>query len=171
VAAHAAPEPITPEWLFRTYARYVAAIAYRLLGRRDEVDDLVQDVFVAAQRSLIKLRDPNAAKAWLATITVRKARRRMRLRKLWMALGVDREEAVDSTMSEAPGPHTLTLLQQMFTHLDQLPTNQRIAWSLRYLEGQSLEAVAATCGCSLATAKRWIAAATTSLDQAEVGHV
>jgi RNA polymerase sigma-70 factor (ECF subfamily) len=40
-----------------------------------------------------------------------------------------------------------------------LPTAERIAWSLRTIEGLTLPAVAAACGCSLATAKRRIAAA------------
>jgi RNA polymerase sigma-70 factor (ECF subfamily) len=35
----------------------------------------------------------------------------------------------------------------------------RVAWTLRYVEGEKLERVAEHCGCSLATAKRRIAAA------------
>jgi RNA polymerase sigma-70 factor (ECF subfamily) len=43
--------------------------------------------------------------------------------------------------------------------LEALPIEQRLAWSLRYVEGEKLEAVAEQCGCSLATAKRRISAA------------
>ena len=43
--------------------------------------------------------------------------------------------------------------------LRRLPQRERIAWTLRYVEDESLEMVATACGCSLATAKRWIAAA------------
>jgi len=42
--------------LFRGYARYVSAIGLRLLGRRDEVDDLVQDVFMAAMGGIAGVR-------------------------------------------------------------------------------------------------------------------
>ena len=35
----------------------------------------------------------------------------------------------------------------------------RVAWTLNYVEGETLEEVARLCGCSLATAKRRIAAA------------
>jgi hypothetical protein len=41
--------------LFQQYAPYVAAVALRLLGRDDELEDLVQDVFVVA------LRDPQVS--------------------------------------------------------------------------------------------------------------
>ena len=40
-----------------------------------------------------------------------------------------------------------------------MDVDQRLAWSLRYVEGEKLEQVAEHCGCSLATAKRRISAA------------
>jgi DNA-directed RNA polymerase specialized sigma24 family protein len=49
--------PLDLEALFRQYAPYVARIGHRLLGRGDEVDDLVQDVFLAAHRGLTRLRE------------------------------------------------------------------------------------------------------------------
>src|SRR3954462_5049721 len=68
--------------LFRRYAPYVATIGLKLLGRDDELDDLVQDVFIEAHRRLYQLRSPDAAKGWLARITVRRAIRWLRRRKL-----------------------------------------------------------------------------------------
>ena len=46
----------------------------------NEVDDLVQDVFVEVLRGLKRLREPAAFKGWLAQITVRTATRRLRQR-------------------------------------------------------------------------------------------
>src|SRR5262249_6514378 len=59
--------------LFRRYAPYVATIGLRLLGRDDELDDLVQEVFIEAHRGLHQLRSAESVKAWLARITVRRA--------------------------------------------------------------------------------------------------
>jgi hypothetical protein len=53
-AAEAASEVLDLDTLFRRYASYVAAIAHRLLGRDDDVDDTVQEVFLAAIRGLHK---------------------------------------------------------------------------------------------------------------------
>src|SRR5258706_12734277 len=66
--------------LFRLHARMVQAV---LLARvpPDGVDDLVQDVFVAAMDKLHALRDDGAFAPWLATIARRRAadwRRRRR---------------------------------------------------------------------------------------------
>ena len=68
--------------LFKRYASYVATIGIRLLGRDDELDDLVQEVFIEAYRGYHQLRSPDAVKAWLARITVRRAVRRLRRRRL-----------------------------------------------------------------------------------------
>ena len=76
---------------FRAYSRYVAAIGFRLLGRSDEVEDLVQDVFVRASRGLGALREPGALKGWLATVTVRVAQRRLRSRRLLHVLRLEGE--------------------------------------------------------------------------------
>jgi RNA polymerase sigma-70 factor (ECF subfamily) len=40
-----------------------------------------------------------------------------------------------------------------------MPIDDRLAWSLRHIEGHALAGVAEACGCSLATAKRRIDAA------------
>ena len=82
-----AGEPVTgpvPELgdLFLRYAPYVAKIGFKLLGRDDELDDLVQDVFIEAHRGLAQLRTAEAAKGWLARITVRRAVRRLRRQRL-----------------------------------------------------------------------------------------
>ena len=51
------------------------------------------------------------------------------------------------------------LLANVYRVLDRVPTAERVAWSLRYVEGVALDEVARLCECSLATAKRRIAAA------------
>ena len=75
--------------VFRRYGPYVAAVAHRLLGRDDEVDDTVQEVFLVAVRGLARVRDPLAVKSWLARIAVRVARRRLQVRRFRSYLGMD----------------------------------------------------------------------------------
>src|SRR5207253_3230020 len=75
-------EPLDLDSAYRRYARYVAAVALRLIGRDDEVDDVVQEVFLTALRKLGGLRDPEAIRGWLATVTVRVAGRRLRRRRM-----------------------------------------------------------------------------------------
>ena len=56
-------------------------------------------------------------------------------------------------------PERQALLARVYTVLDKLSVEQRLAWTLRHVEGEKLEQVAEHCSCSLATAKRRIASA------------
>ena len=165
IEVSAPDEPLELDALYRRYAAYVAAVAHRLLGRDDDVDDTIQEVFLVAVRSLHTVRDPAAIKGWLARITVRVARQRLRKRRLRAFLGFDQHVAYECVVDlSATGEHR-ALLARVYRVLDSLPANQRIAWSLRYIEGEPLESVAELSGCSLATAKRRIASAAKLLEE------
>jgi RNA polymerase sigma-70 factor (ECF subfamily) len=164
----AEPHHDTPpsfESLYRQHSAYVAGVATRLLGREPDVDDVMQSVFCMALKDLKKLRDPQAVRPWLATITVRVARSKLRVRRLRSFIGLDDAESYDAlTVSGTSGPDRV-LLGRIYRVLDGLPVDDRIAWTLRYIEGEQLEEVARSCKCSLATAKRRIAAARAVIDK------
>jgi RNA polymerase sigma-70 factor (ECF subfamily) len=148
--------------VFRQYSGYVAAIAFRLLGRDDEIDDVVQEVFLAATRSLRTLRDPGAIKGWLATVSVRVVRRKLRGRRLRAFFGAEVEPDYSQVVVAANQDEAVAIARA-YQVLDRIPVDEKIAWMLRYAEEQPLEVVAASCGCSLATVKRRIAAAQSAL--------
>ncbi len=148
--------PSDPELVFREHASYVGRIALRLLGRGGDVDDVVQDVFVEATRGLGALRDPEAVRGWLAAVTVRVATRKLRAQRLRQWVGI--EELPSYAALQAPGASAeqRLLLSQVYRTLERVSVNARVAWLLRYVEGERLETVAQRCGCSLAAAKRRI---------------
>jgi RNA polymerase sigma-70 factor (ECF subfamily) len=155
--------PATDAALFERYAPYVARIGLRLLGRESDVDDLIQEVFLAAFRQRHQVRDPLAFKGWLAIVAVRTARRTLRRRKLRAFVGLDALAAPLELRDQGMSPERRALLARVYQVLDRIPVEQRLAWTLRYVEGEKLERVAEHCGCSLATAKRRIAAAHTRI--------
>jgi RNA polymerase sigma-70 factor (ECF subfamily) len=152
-------QPATLEGIFRRYSSYVARIGMKLLGRPDEVEDLVQDVFVVAARGLEELRDPTAVKPWLITVTVRLARRKLRRRRLSLLFLLEKPHAYDNIVWQTSDPERRAMLARLYAVLDGIPTNQRIAWTLRYVEGERLDDIARISGCSIAAVKRRIAAA------------
>lgn len=158
-------QALSVESLFRRYSSYVAAVATRLLGRDDEVDDVVQDVFLAATKGIGEVMEPDAIRGWLATVTVRAARRKLRSRRLRAWVGLDTAPSYERMASPGASPEQGALLGRVYRVLDTLPANQRIAWALRYMEGQRLDFVAEACGCSLATAKRHIGLARARLEE------
>lgn len=157
--------PLSLDDLFRRYSRYVGAIGLRLLGARDEVDDLVQDVFLVAARGIHRLQEPAAAKAWLMTVTVRKAQRRLRRRRVRFLLGADRGEDYEQLADRMASPEERLDLMRVYAALDRLPVKQRLAWTLRHIQGERLATVAMLCECSLATAKRRIGEASAAMEK------
>jgi RNA polymerase sigma-70 factor (ECF subfamily) len=144
---------------FRRYAPLVASLGLRITALRDEIDDFVQEVFLRATRGIGGLRHQGATKAWLVSITINVARQRLRVKKLRRIVGIDNPTEYEELVDPALSPEDKLLLTRMYRALDAMPVNQRLAWSLRHIEGERLETVALLCGCSLATAKRRIVAA------------
>jgi len=157
--------PILEE-VYRRFAPYVAAIAVRILGSEEDLDDLVQDVFLDATRGLSGLREPAAIKGWLAKITVRVAVRRLRQRRLRRALHIERVpidyEAIIGTQATA---EQRLLIIRVYRALESLPAQERAAWVLRYVQGESLDQGAAAAGCSVSTYQRRLLRANARLDQ------
>ena len=149
--------------MFDCFVGYVATIGLRLLGREDEVDDLIQEVFCKAWQHIGSLREPGAVKGWLATITVRQAQAHLRRRRARRLIGLDQWDGYHQLAVPCASADERLLVTQLFEHLDRLSSKDRVAWSLRHLQGERISVVAERCGCSISSAKRRIARAQAAL--------
>jgi RNA polymerase sigma-70 factor (ECF subfamily) len=169
VVAARAGEAWAREALFRRYAPLVNGLAFRLMGRDDDVDDLVQDSFVAALRSLGRLDAPQAFASWLSSIVVRTCgkllRRRQLMRRFGLRSGSDTVD-FDAILSPAAPADAVAELSAVYGLVQQLPAGVRVALVLRRVEGHSLEEIAALTGASFATIKRRVAEADRLLEKA-----
>ena len=149
------------ETLYRRHAEFAFNLAARIQGSATDVEDVVHDAFLKAQERLGDLRDSAAFRPWLGSIVVRLVRTRLRRRKLLRALGLTTPEPVEieSIAAVDADPEARALLAQVYALLQTLAADDRIAWTLRYVERHRLETVAVMMDCSLATAKRRIARA------------
>lgn len=150
------------ELLYRRYARYVAGTVARLVGSLDETEDVLHDTFLIAFAKIRTLRSGQAVRAWLAQIAVSQVHRRLRRKRLLRRLGLDRgadNVGMELLASAECGAETRADLARIDAALAGAPLRERSAWVLRRVEGWSLDEVAAACRCSLATAKRRVAAA------------
>lgn len=160
-----APEvdPRDFDGVFRRYSPYVARVALRLLGHDSEVDDLVQDVFLEAHRGLQGLREGGALRAWLARICVRKATRRLRRRRLLTLLSLEVVTEHDLPFDQSASAEQRAEVTKLYRALDRLPAEERVAWLLRFVEGESLDDMVELCGCSKSTVQRRLRSAQASL--------
>src|SRR5262245_51498000 len=89
--------------LVARYQRMVEAVAFHAIGHRTVIDDVVQDTFVTAWRTLDRLRDPGRLRPWLRGIArnvARKATRRGRREVVLRDLGTARTPFDDASERE-----------------------------------------------------------------------
>lgn len=143
------------EALYRRHVRLVTGLAHRLLGG-NEVDDLVQDAFVAAFERLADLRNPQAFAKWIGMIVVHTARKRIRRRRLKRRFFLERspERAIEVRISNDAPPDVAVELRALYALLESLPTDVRVALVLRRVEGMTVPEIAEAMGLSPATIKR-----------------
>lgn len=75
------PEPtrdVAIEVLFRRHYRELVRLAHCLLGERTQAEDAVQDAFVSLYRQWPRLRDRQAAPAYLRSAVINRCRTRVR---------------------------------------------------------------------------------------------
>ncbi len=159
-------------WAFEALYRRNAPLAYgvvrRLLGTDEDVDDVVQDAFIAAFGKISALQNPDAFRSWLLRIAVGKVSRVIRKRRVLAAVGLRSRESrpdVDQFLGPSAPPDVALELGRLYEAVVALPTDDRIALLLRRVEGQSLEEIAEITSCSLATVKRRLARADAALSE------
>ena len=143
------------ERVYAAFAADVNSTVRRILGPDTEHDDLVNDILLRVLQNVERVRDPAKLRSWVLSVainTVRSALRKRTVRRRFLVNTAEPPEAA----ARAGNPEAAALVRKSFTVLSRLPANERIAFTLRYVDGQSLESVAELCGCSLATAKRRI---------------
>lgn len=162
-----AADPTGFELLYRRYAPFALSLAVRVQGHALDVEDILHDAFLRVTDKIDHLKSDEAFKSWLASIVVSLVRTRLRRRKLLSTLGLESSEALDLDVLAHPSASSEDRAQvaEVYRALLELPVEVRLAWTLRYVEGEKLSAVALITGTSLATAKRRISHAASELDR------
>jgi RNA polymerase sigma-70 factor (ECF subfamily) len=141
----------------------VQGLVVRLVGPRADLDDLVHDVFVQAFASVQRFRGGgDDLKAWLTGVTVRVVRgqlRKWRVRRLVMPWRTSDDDVEPDAPSADASPAERAAVARTWALLTGLPTDERIAFALRYFQGLELTEVADAMDVSLSTAKRRLHAA------------
>ena len=147
-------DPRAPRVAWNRFAPMVHRMLKRAFGPAHEIDDLVQEVFLVLFDRVHTLREPKALRAFVIAITAHTIRRELRRKAAarWLHLGdapAPRARDVDLDSREA--------LVRLYGILERLGSDDRTAFTLRFLEGLELVDVAHAMGISLATTKRRLA--------------
>ena len=146
------------EELVSRHQRAVYSIVSRMARNRDDVDDLVQDVFVLAYRSIHSFRGDSSFGTWLGAIAVNTTLKHMKRSKARQAVSIDDPDTGLGDMlvaSDQPGPEDAAEARmrsdEVRKAIDALPEKQRTVVILHYFEDKTCEEIAATLRCSVGT--------------------
>ncbi|HVJ15899.1 MAG TPA: sigma-70 family RNA polymerase sigma factor [Polyangiaceae bacterium] len=159
------PDPRNFDAVFRRYSPYVARVGLRLLGSENELDDLVQEVFIEAHRGLETVREPAAVRGWLARICVRRAVRRLRRHRLRAVLSLDSLPDAVLPAQSGTSPEQAAEVAAVYRILGRMSAMERVIWVLRHVEGESLDDIASICESSKSTVQRRLRTAQARFEQ------
>ena len=148
------------------HQQVVFAVALRMLGSHDDAEDVAQEAFVRAYRSLGAFRGEAKFSTWLVSITMNLCRNRRRWwarhRRAIVASTDDPLETGEGTLGQriedpSPSPSTVAVSRerqrQIEDALRQLDEDHRSVIVLRDIEGYAYEEIAGMLGCRVGTVK------------------
>lgn len=140
--------------LVRRYRPAVLAVAYEITGSSEEAEDVAQETFLIALKSLPTLRDPRKFGAWLKAIARHQAFRQANHRRRY-----DLDERLLERWRAKEEEETFEELERKERHealhaaIEALPEMYRLVIWLHYFEDMPLKRVADFLGLPLTTVK------------------
>jgi RNA polymerase sigma-70 factor (ECF subfamily) len=160
------------ELLVKEHTAKIIGLAWKLVGNREEAEDLAQEAFLRLHRSLSTFRGESRIGTWLYRTTTRLAIDYLRRERIKRKLFFFRQD------NDAPDPVELArdsrrdqgreLLAQEAMHtlrkgLNRLSSRQQVIFTLRHYEGLTLKEIADHLGLETGTVKAHLHRAVTQL--------
>ena len=146
--------------LVEEHKALVAGIAFRMIGRSDRVEDIVQDVFLQVFRSIKGFRGESTLATWIYRIACRICYRELeRQRRRGTETPYDDEITSTELFEGSPNPGLLEAFesrQAVQRWLAELPDLQRLALTLYYLQGRKYREVADIMEIPIGTVKTYL---------------
>lgn len=140
------------------YQHMVYNTALGIVQQADDADDITQEVFIQVYQSVSSFKGDSKFSTWLYRITlgkaldlVKKKKRKKRFGFVQSLFGHEAEEQTHAVEFDHPGVQLekKEKANELFKALRQIPDNQRIAFTLHKLEGQTYQEVAEIMNTSL----------------------
>ena len=143
------------------YQHKIVALVSRYISDADEVMDIAQESFIKAYRALPRFRGDSAFYTWLYRIAINTSKNHLVSRSRRPPdtdIDVDGEFQGDSVvLRDDSGPETALVNDQLgkviFSAIDGLPEELKVALTLREFEGLSYEEIAEVMECPVGTVR------------------
>ncbi|MFS0553678.1 RNA polymerase sigma factor [Brevibacillus sp. 179-C9.3 HS] len=138
------------------YQVKVLSLIHKMLGFREEKQDIVQEIFIKAYYHLPEYKPQHKFSSWLYRITANHCLDEIRRRKRTPYLG-----KLDFEVSDSTTPETIFLEKEQKTILQQriksLEKNYRVVLEMRYLQSLTYEEIGNSLGVPISTVRTRLA--------------
>jgi RNA polymerase sigma-70 factor (ECF subfamily) len=157
-----AGEEWASEAIWDRYSDQVGRFFARALGRStDDVEDLIQEVFLRILTRPSTIRDPAALREFIMGVAMRVLKNRFRYRWIRRIVHLSEDgQLPDLPAQDGADEGTRHALQRCYAIFDHLSARERAAFVLRYLEEMTLDEVASCLAISRTSVKRLVKSAT-----------
>ena len=134
------------------HSRICLRFATRMLGNREDAEDVTQEAFLRAYTALPRYDEATAFRTWLMTILVNRCRTALASRRRREARVVADNVAVDTAMAPA-GVADAALRDAIVRALQRLDGTHREAFLLKHVEQLSYEEMSEVTGAGVSALK------------------
>ena len=162
--------------LVERHSRSIFRVAYRMTGDQHDAEEIVQETFLRAYKSLERFELRSNFGTWLYRIAVNRTldflsarKSQMHTNRFQIADNPDPEEGQVQLATSSPGPDRLLLSAELKKRLAQalalLTPAERVAFTMRHMEGQSIEEIGRVLNLKASAAKNSVFRAVQKLRQ------
>ncbi len=161
------------EELVVRHDRHVLNVAYNMTGSLADAQDIYQETFLRAFRSIQGFRFQSSFRTWIVRITVNQAINWRKKRRLRSFLSLDSPTSKNeysflnlaSDSDASSGQQSEEIVQQIQAALKTLSNRERAVFSLRHFEEIKLKQVAEILDCAEGTVKNLMFRATRKMQK------
>jgi len=160
------------EQLVKEHTGKIVGLAWRLVGNREEAEDLAQEAFLRLYRALPEFRGESRISTWLYRTTTRLAidylrRERLKRKLFFFRQDNDAPDPVEQASDWRKNPSEEILSQEAIRSLrnsmKKLSARQQVIFTLRHYEGLSMKEIAEHLNIETGTVKAHLHRAVTQI--------
>ena len=164
------------------HTRSIYSVAYRMTGNQQDAEEIVQETFLRAYKSLGRFELRSSFSTWLYRIAVNRSLDFLKAKKMTDSYqisenpGTEEDDHAIQLAVTGPGPDRLLLsveVKKKIAHaMGLLTAAERVAFTMRHMEGKSIEEISKTLKIRSSAAKNSVFRAVQKLrQQLEAGGI
>src|SRR5215471_12355132 len=152
--------------LVERHTRSIYGVAYRMTGNQQDAEEILQETFLRAYRSLRRFELRSSFSTWVYRIAVNRSLDFLKAKKMTDTYqisedpGGEEKEKEIQVPASGPGPERLLLSaeagQKLSRAIALLSPAERAAFTMRHMEGKSIDEISKTLNVRTSAAKNSI---------------